>query len=92
MFKIIEKSPLHSLVPYLESTNLFSIKSSAYKIKHSTETLITKINSEIMTSMGNQKVTILVLLDLLAAFDTVNQPKLINIFNTRFGIKNKALK
>ena len=42
--------------------------------------------------MGNKKVTKLVLLDLSAAFDTVNQPKLINIFNTRFSIKNKALK
>ena len=92
MSKIIEKSALHSLVPYLESTNLFSIKNSAYKSKHSTETLITKINSEIMTSMGNQKVTILVLLDLSATFDTVNQSKLINIFNTRFGNKIKALK
>ena len=41
--------------------------------------------------MDTNKITILVLLDLSAAFDTVEQNRLINIFVNRFNIKGTAL-
>ena len=90
--KIIEKAAISQYIPYLKETNKFSINNSAYKQNHSTETLLTKIHSDIIQNMDNQKITILVLLDLSAAFDSVNHNIFLNILQNRFNIKCTALK
>ena len=41
--------------------------------------------------MDNQEITCLILLDLLAAFDTIDHPILLNRLETTFGIKDAAL-
>ena len=45
---------------------------SAYKRFHSTETALLKIHNHIICNMDNDKVTALTLLDLSAAFDTID--------------------
>ena len=70
--KIIEKAALTQYVDHVESAGLSSSYNSAYKKNHSTETLLVKLHSDIMNNMDNKQVTLLVLLDLSAAFDTVN--------------------
>ena len=67
--KCIEKAGLNKYVDHVECINKFSTQNSAYKKHHSTETLLIKIHSDLMNNMDNQKVTLLVLLDLIAAFD-----------------------
>ena len=89
--KILEKTALKSYIPHLETNDSFSQRNSAYKKHHSTETLITKIHSNIMSSIDKDKLTLLVLLDLSAAFETVNQTTLINIFSQQYNIRNNAL-
>ena len=44
---------------------------SAYKKHHSTESALLKVKNHILLNMDAQRVTLLVLLDLRAAFDTV---------------------
>ena len=46
--------------------------SSAYRQGHSTKTALVKVQSDILQNMENQKVTLLILMDLSAAFDTVD--------------------
>ena len=89
--KVIEKAAIFQYVPYLKETNKFSMNNSAYKQNHSTETLLAKIHSDIIQNMDNQKITILVLLDLSAAFDSVNHNIFLNILQNRFNINNTAL-
>ena len=50
---------------------------SAYHSHHSTETTLLKVKADILRAMDNQEVVCLVLLDLSAAFDTVNHEILI---------------
>jgi hypothetical protein len=89
--KIVEKAGLVQYVDHLESINMYSTQNSAYKKQHSTETLLVKIHSDIMNNMDNQQITLLVLLDLSAAFDTVNLDILSEIFEYRFNIKENVL-
>ena len=53
---------LHDLYPLLQS---------AYRRGHSTETALLKIYNDILMAMSRQEVVLLVVLDLSAAFDTV---------------------
>ena len=57
---------------------------------HSTESALLKVKN-ILLNMEAQKVTLLVLLDLSAAFDTVRHDTLLNRLKSRFGVDGKAL-
>ena len=63
-----------------------------YKKDHSTETLLLKIVNDLLVACDNQHPTIVMLLDLSAAFDTVDQTKLLNILKEEVGIDGTALK
>ena len=65
---------------------------SAYKIAHSTETALLKIQSDIVMSLDNGKAVVLVVLDMSAAFDTANHKILLSGLSESFGIKGMALK
>ena len=58
---------------------------------HSTETALLKVQNDILMSMDNKAVTLLVLLDLSAAFDTIEQFILLNILRRDFGVVGTAL-
>ena len=58
---------------------------SAYKKHHSTESALLKVN------MDAQKVTLLVLLDLSAVFDTVRHDILLDRLRSRLAVNDKAL-
>ena len=64
---------------------------SAYRRRHSTETALVKVQNDILIAMDNGNVTMLLLLDLSAAFDTVSHSILINRLEKRVRIKGKAL-
>ena len=64
---------------------------SAYKQNHSTESALLKVKNDILLNMEAQKVTLLVLLDLSGAFDTVRQDTLLNRLKSRFRVDGKAL-
>ena len=58
---------------------------------HSTETALLKIHSDILASMDAGKVTALTLLDLSAAFDTIDHTILLSRLDDWFGVTGKAL-
>ena len=67
------------------------INQSAYRAHHSTETALLRVYNDIAMSIDNQKSVVLVLLDLSAAFDTVDHSLLLARLSTRFGICDQAL-
>ena len=64
---------------------------SAYKACHSTETALLKVHNDILRSIDRNEAVLLVLLDLSAAFDTVDHCILIKRLHTRLGITGNAL-
>ena len=82
--KLTEKAAVHQLNDHTESNKLLPEKASAYRRDHSIETALIKVQSDIFTAMDDQHVTLLVMLDLSAAFDTVNHEMLLNKMESCF--------
>ena len=70
---------LQQLASHLSMHNLLSIHQSAYWSKHSTETALLHILNDLLISLGDSKILFVFLLDLSAAFDTVEHPELVSI-------------
>ena len=75
----------------MTDNELFPVLQSAYRKGHSTETALLRVVNDILSNMNKQHVSILVLLDLSAAFDTVDHAILLRRLETSFGITDAAL-
>ena len=64
---------------------------SAYRKNHSTEKALVRVKNDIPMKMNTQEVTLLVMLDLSAAFDTVNYNILLTSLNEELRICGLAL-
>ena len=64
---------------------------SAYRGGQSVETDLVRVHNDIMRASDEKKSVILVLLDLSAAFDTVDHDRLLAVLNSRIGITGAAL-
>ena len=82
--KVIEKVVALQLVDYIDNNGLCEVFQSAYRAYHSTETALLRVYNDIAVSIDNQKSFVLVLLDLSAAFDTVDHSLLLARLSTRF--------
>ena len=63
---------------------------SAYRKFHSTETALLRIHNDLLLASDRKEATALVLLDLTAAFDTVDHQILLTRLNEFFGFSGKA--
>ena len=77
---------------YRDANNLMPRNQSAYRQNHSTESVLTKVFSDIMSAIDNGNLVLLSLLDLLATFNCVDHEILINRLCHSFGIQSKVLK
>jgi len=66
------------LVDYLSTNNRLNSFQSAYLKLHSTETTFLSVHNHIIRAMSHQQVTCLTLLDLPAAFDTIDNSTLLS--------------
>ena len=70
---------------------LLNVNQSAYKSSHSTETALLKIQNDIAFSVDSGKAVALTLLDLSAAFDTINHSLLYDCLHDWFGLDGTVL-
>ena len=89
--KIIEKCAAKQFVEHLTSHQLMDPLQSAYRAFHSTETALIKVQTGIMTDIDSKHVVLQTLLDLSAAFDTVDHDILINRLENRFALDGTVL-
>jgi hypothetical protein len=89
--KLLEKVVHRRLIEYLDNEDMFSSFQSGYRKFHSCETAITKISNDLLIMMDKKTNAVLLLLDLSAAFDTINHDLLISKLIKMYGISDVAL-
>ena len=89
--KILEKCVHKQLTSYLETNSLLSKFQSGYRKHFSCETAITRIHNDILLMIDKKTNVLLMLLDLSAAFDTVNHNLLLQKLHQSYGIDQSVL-
>ena len=89
--KITEKIVSLQIIQYLKNNSLFEKHQSAYRQLHNTETALIKITNDLLLSADDKKVSVLVLLDLSAAFDTIDHTILLSRLQKTFGFGGTVL-
>ena len=90
--KLIERVVLRRLDEHLTRNNLHCHEQSAYKKNFSTETLLVRIWNDLLVASDEKSATVVMMLDLSAAFDTVDHDLLLNILMREIGLRGTVLK
>ena len=81
--KLIEKVTLEQLADHCETRGLLPDFQSAYRPNHSCEMSLVKLVNDILWSMEHGNITALVIMDLSAAFDTIDHDQLLEILDKK---------
>ena len=76
--KIPEKICLPQLLAHIDTHNLLSVHQSAYREGHGTETALLSTVNHILCALDEDKISVLLLLDLFTAFDTIDHEILLS--------------
>jgi len=88
--KILERLFLARLQPHIALSPNFNPLQSAYRKHHSTETSLIHLLDSIYHAADNGLATLLLSLDLSAAFDTIDHAILLNRLTSSFGIMGSS--
>ena len=91
MSKILEKVVAEQLTLYLEDHGIFDKIQSGFCKKHSTETALLRVANDFMLAADSGGYTVLVLLDLSSAFDTIDHNILSNRLHNMVRISGSVL-
>ena len=89
--KIIEKIISVRILQHITDNGIIDGFQSAYKAGHSCETALLRVYNDIVITIGKGNGSFLVLIDLSAAFDTIDHDNLFMILEKFVGISGSAL-
>jgi len=89
--KLIEKTVLDQSHQHLNENDLYCSAQSGYRPQHSCETLLVKMLDDINKRIQENETVIVVLLDLSAAFDTIDHGILLDKLAKEYGFGGTAL-
>ena len=89
--KVLEKVVSSQLDEYLNKNNMYCSQQSGYRKYHSCETLNVKMYDNILKDIDKGDIVALILLDMSAAFDTVDHKILLDLLKKCYGINGKVL-
>ena len=88
--KIVEKSGLVQFVDYMDENHLQPNYLSAYRKYFSTETALMKLHNDILTHLDDKMMVLMTMIDLSAAFDTVDHDILLDVMDENYAVKGLA--
>jgi hypothetical protein len=88
--KLVERVAVKRINEHITSHDLQEPLQSAYRQYHSVETALLKVFDDIICAVDNKQAVLLTLLDLSAAFDTVDHTILMERLESEFGICDDA--
>ena len=89
--KLTESVFKNRLTNFISTNNLLNSPQSAYIKYHSTETTLLAVHDHIIRAISQQQIICLCLLDLSAAFDTIDHSILIERLSSWFGLSGTVL-
>jgi len=93
MSKLLERLVAKQLVDYLTTFGLLPTLQSSYRAHHSTETAaVLKVLSDILKALDAGELALLTLLELSAAFDTVDHATLLQCLKVTYGLGSSVLR
>ena len=88
--KLTEKAVFQQMHSHMNTNSLYAEFQSSYRQHHSTEAALLTV-MDILLNLNTQQVTLMVLLDLSAAFDTVNHDILLERLDKVIGMRGVTL-
>ena len=89
--KLLERLVAKQLVAYLKDNDLLPDRQSAHRAHHSTETAVLRVLSDILLALDSGNLAVLTLLDLSAAFDSVDHATLLQRLSISYGIGGSVI-
>ena len=89
--KVLEKIVLKQLQQHLCDNGLMDMYQSAYRKDHSTETAVLSVLDSLQMTSDERCISVLALLDLSAAFDTLDHSILLRRLEISFGLHGTVL-
>ena len=89
--KVLERIVLKQFLQHLQSHSLLEPFQSAYRKCHTTETALLRVVNDLLQASDRSCLSILSLLDLSAAFDTIDHNILITRLRSTFGCSGMVL-
>ncbi|XP_030834146.1 uncharacterized protein LOC115921145 [Strongylocentrotus purpuratus] len=91
LVKVLEKVVAKRLTSHLQEYDLHETMQSSYKRLHSVETALLKIYNDILRAVDNKKADMVIILDLSAAFDTIDHTVLLQRLQRDLKVDDTAL-
>ena len=89
--KLLERVVQVRFQAFLDNNDMLPAFQSAYRQYHSTETAVLKVYNDLLLAADGGQVSALCLLDLTAAFDTVDHDLLMLRLERQFGLRGVIL-
>ena len=90
--KMVERVASDQLDEHMTCNALHENTQFGYKQDHSTEMMMLGVTDEVLRGFDNNLATVIIFLDLSAAFDTIDVEKLLEIMETEIGVGGVVLK